>query len=79
MKRAIAFEAKREGYAIDQLRNPITVKELIEVLENFDEDAIVVLSHDRGYTYGSIDPDDVTEWVGEEDEDGEIEWSEERY
>lgn len=50
---AIVFDAAREGYGIDQVRNPMTVKELREILEDCEDDDLVILSHDRGYTYGS--------------------------
>ena len=33
----------------------MTVRELIDFLEQLDEDAKVVLSHDNGYTYGWLD------------------------
>lgn len=68
---ALVFEAVREGYGIDQIRNPVTVGELKMLLEDCDEDALFILSHDGGYTYGSIarcgelrtDPgDDQSEW-----------------
>ena len=54
MNTAVVFEAAREGYGIDQVRNPVTVGELIAALAELDEDAIFILSHDNGYTYGSI-------------------------
>ena len=54
MKQALVFEAVREGYGIDQLRNPVTVGELRSLLEEYDDDTLFVLSHDSGYTFGSI-------------------------
>ena len=54
MKTALVFEARREGYGIDQIRNPITVGELRSFLEDLDDDQIIILSHDNGYTYGSL-------------------------
>ena len=38
----------------DQIASTMTVGELIEFLNNFDEDEKVYLSHDNGYTYGGI-------------------------
>lgn len=52
--KAIVFEARREGYGIDQIDRPMTVGELREMLEGVDDDTIFVLSHDGGYTYGSL-------------------------
>lgn len=54
-KRALVFEAPRTGYGIDQVYDPITVGELKEYLENFKDDTLFILSHDNGYTYGSIE------------------------
>ena len=72
MKRAVVFQAPREGYGIDQIAgNAITVGDLVEWLqENCEGDEIFVLSHDSGYTYGSID-----RWTAElytEGKDGEF-------
>ena len=53
LKRA-TINAHREGYAPDQIASTMTVGELIEFLNNFDEDEKVYLSHDNGYTYGGI-------------------------
>lgn len=54
MKTALVFEAVREGYAIDQLRNPVTVGELRELLDGLEDDTVIVLSHDSGYIFGSL-------------------------
>ena len=73
MRNAIVFEASRDGYGIDQIANrAMTVGELISLLEDYDEDTLVVMSHDNGYTYGSI------RFTSEavEDEDGEWEMQE---
>lgn len=71
-RKALVFEAPREGYGIDQIRNPMTVGELREFLEDFDDDTLFVLSHDNRYTFGSIDArTQVTTF--EETEDGEWE------
>ena len=70
MRSALVWEAPREGYGIEQMDRPMTVGELMAILEDYDEDALVILSHDRGYTYGSIHS-----YPGyyEENEDGEWE------
>lgn len=69
MRKAVVFEAAREGYGIDQIDDPMTVGELIAFLSDFEDDDLFILSHDRGYTYGSIKTYDVEERY--EDEDGE--------
>jgi len=50
----LMIEGRREGYGPDQLRRSMTVRELIEYLEQFDDETPVILSNDNGYTYGSI-------------------------
>lgn len=52
--RPLYIEGRREGYGIDQILHTMTVGELIDYLEQFDEDAPVYLKNDGGYTYGSI-------------------------
>lgn len=64
MKQVLYIDAQREGYSTDQIRNTMTVEELIAYLEQFDGDTQVYLRHGRGYTYGSI-----TSNIFEDDED----------
>lgn len=54
MATKVIIEAVREGYSTEQVRNTMTVKELIDVLSEYDEDAKVYLFHDNVYTYGGI-------------------------
>lgn len=69
-KQVVIIEAEREGYSLDQIRNTMTVGELIEYLEQFDEDAQVYLSHDNGYTYGGITSNRFSDdYINEENED----------
>lgn len=69
---AIYIEGKRNGYGPDQCGQTLTVGELIEILEQFDEDSPVYLRNDNGYTYGSITERDINT---AEDIDGkEDEW-----
>ena len=70
MRNAMVFEANKDGYGIDQIADgAMTVGELKSLLEDYEDDTLVVLSHDRGYTYGSISEYQLSEAV--EDEDGE--------
>lgn len=57
----LIITADREGYAIDQVKKTMTVGDLIAILECFDEDAPVYLSHDNGYTYGGITEEKIKE------------------
>lgn len=67
MARALVFEAPRTGYGIDQIEGPMTVGELRRILEDYEDDTLFILSHDRRYTYGSISEYDMA--IFEEDEE----------
>ena len=54
MSSIIYIDADRSGYAPEQVSNTMTIGELMNYLEQFDEDAKVYLRHDNGYTYGGI-------------------------
>ena len=54
MANIITIEGRREGYGPDQIKHTMTVGELIDWLNQFDEDSRVILDNDNGYTYGSI-------------------------
>lgn len=73
MKTAIVYEAKREGYAIDQVSDPITVGEMIDLLNDiarhYGDDTLFILSHDNGYTFGSIDRHDASRWEQSDDQE----------
>ena len=69
MKR-IEITARREAYGIEDIRNTMTVGELVHFLtENFDDATPIYLNHDNGYTFGGITEDRIIE-QGEDDEDG---------
>ena len=75
MKQSLYINAEREGYGIDQIRNTMTVGELICYLEQFEEDTPVYLKHDNGYTFGAIkesrfEDEDVE---GNDDEETDVE------
>lgn len=48
------IEGRRTGYSPEQIKDTMTVGELINYLSDFDEDMPVMLKNDNGYTYGSI-------------------------
>lgn len=68
---AIYIEGKRNGYSPDQCGQTLTVGELIEILEQFDEDSPVYLRNDNGYTYGSITERDINTAGDIDGEEGE--------
>lgn len=56
MAYAIVFEAERTAYSIsDAAESALTVGEVKNILNHYDDDDLFILSHDEGYTYGSID------------------------
>ena len=66
----VFIEGRRNGYGTDQISNTMTVREMIEWLEQFDEDAKVYLKNDNGYTFGSITQSSFEEeWEEDEEEE----------
>lgn len=61
------IEGKRNGYGIDQCGRTLTIGELIEILQNYDEDTPIYLRNDGGYTYGSITEYDIELCENEEE------------
>ena len=53
------INGKKNGYDVDQCGKTLTVGELIEILQEYDEDSPVYLRNDNGYTYGSITRNDI--------------------
>ena len=58
-----------DGYAVDQIRQTMTVGELIAFLSDFDEDMPIYTSQDNGYTYGGIEYDNFREEENEEEDE----------
>ena len=52
--KALFIEGNRSGYTPEQCGDTLTVKELIEILGQFDDDSPVYIRNDEGYTYGHI-------------------------
>ena len=50
----VFIEGRREAYSPSQVKETMTVEELIAYLEEFNMEDKVMLRNDRGYTYGSI-------------------------
>lgn len=59
MESSIIIEVTRDGYSTNQINNPITVAELRAFLEDYDDDTPIFLSHDSGYTFGTIRERDI--------------------
>jgi len=58
-RKAIFINANNNGYLPSQCGPTLTVGELIELLSYFEEDQLVYLRFDNGYTYGSLAEEDV--------------------
>lgn len=54
MKKVLVFESGRAAYDIAHVKDPVTVRELREMLEMLDDNLPIIFSHDVGYTFGSI-------------------------
>ena len=67
--RALIIEANRDGYHPRQCHRTLTVAELQAILEDYPEDMPVYLSHDNGFTYGSIEPENFHDRKFSNDED----------
>lgn len=50
----LAINGNRDGYNPYQCGHTLTVRDLIEKLEQFDDDLPIYLVNDGGYTYGSV-------------------------
>lgn len=66
--RTVFIETNRTGYSPEQVGRTMTVKELKDWLENFDDESPVYLSNDDGYTYGYIG---VGSFYEKDDEEGD--------
>lgn len=67
--KVLFIEGRRNGYAPDQCGSTMTVGDLIEYLEQFDEDTPIYLNNDNGYTFGNIDQYSFEETETDEDEE----------
>ena len=60
----VLLESGRDGYDFEQCEThegkTLTVGELIEILEGYDDDMPVFFSNDNGYTYGVITESRIT-------------------
>lgn len=76
-KRFLKIEVSRDAYAPEDV-STMTVGELADLLGHFDRDLPIILSHDRGYTYGGIDEFEfeISDFEEEEEEEEE-DWEDE--
>lgn len=57
----IFLDTTRNGYTTEQCGRTLTVKDLRELLEDYNDDTEVFFRNDNGYTYGSLDYDTIRE------------------
>lgn len=67
----LSLETCREGYSPDQCRRTITVREMIEFLEQYEDDTKIYFSNDNGYTYGSISTNKFEEKYDDEESEND--------
>lgn len=60
MERLIV-ETEREGYGLDQIKKTMSVGELKNFLDDYDDETPIYLSFDNGYTFGGISSDKIIE------------------
>ena len=66
----VFVKGNRDAYGPDQIENnTVTVGELIEILDQYDENLKVFLRNDNGYTFGSISTNSIN--LGEYNSRGE--------
>ena len=68
MKSAVVFEVTREAYGIEDVRRPLTVRQVINALEEFDDDTLFIISNDEGYTYGKLTDQSYWEQTSDDEE-----------
>lgn len=54
MMKYLFIEATNDSYRYEDVNNPMTVGLLKEILEEFDDGDRIILSFDRGYSFGSF-------------------------
>ena len=53
-KLALFVDVGRDGYTPKQCGSTMTVGQLVELLSGYNDDTLVYLRNDNGYTYGSV-------------------------
>lgn len=65
----LEITGKRNSYSVDQCGRTLTVGELVEILQAYDDDTPIYINNDNGYTFGSIMESDIDFIEEENDED----------
>lgn len=68
----LSIDGRREAYSPDQIDITMTVRELKDYLDEYDEDTPVIINNDSGYTYGSITEDSFRmAWPADDNDDSD--------
>ena len=65
---ALFLNTNRNGYSPAQCGSTMTVGELKELLDDYNDDTAIFFKNDEGYTYGSLDVSDIEDDYYDEDE-----------
>lgn len=57
----LIIEVRREGYSLSQISKTLTVGELIEILDQYEDHTQIFTNHDNGYTFGGLREQDFSE------------------
>lgn len=69
MRQALVLQATRDGYDISQAAGKaMTIGELKMLIDDWQDDDLLILSHDNGYTFGSAKSEHG--YIAEEDSEG---------
>lgn len=69
MERVIIETFGGEGYSFSQIQSTMTVGELIQLLQEYDEDAKIYLSYDNRYTVSGLNSSMIGNEKADEDEE----------
>lgn len=67
MKKVLFFETARDAYAPEDCTSTMTVGELKNFLDWYDDDTLIIYSNDHGYTYGRLYESEIREGRVSED------------
>ena len=69
------INTNRDGYSPEQIGDTMTVGELKELLNDFNDNTKVMFKNDGGYTYGAISTFDFEdEYIEAEDDEDDEDW-----
>jgi len=70
----LMIRSNHDGYSPDQIPCTMTVGELRDILDMFNDDTPVMFDNDKGYTYGAINSSDIAEAYERDDYKCDLDW-----